>query len=299
VTGSPWNPPTGEPNDVPVRPLDARRDIEDAIAAARLADRDLRARALAAATDRARAAAELPGVAERADEARRLVARALTSERDARRAGRRDEAARYDGAARVFALRLRDARAEHEALERRIAAATEEIERVRRSCEENAGRVQAVAAARLPMLRGRKAARTGQLVEDVLAELRRPIDDLVAQAEAAARDAAARDAEAPVDPSELAVADEDLEREVDLDAADAVLADLRAELGIDAPGPGDPGDGAQEGTAEDAADPRPAAAEPEGGAAAEAGEAAEPSGDGDRPAGPSPAGPRVVPAARA
>src|SRR5690606_24218950 len=84
------------------------------------------------------------------------------------------------------------------------------------------------------------------------------------------RDAAARDAEAPVDPSELAVADEDLEREVDLDAADAVLADLRAELGIDAPGPGDPGDGAQEGRAEDAADPRPAAAEPEGGAAARA-----------------------------
>jgi len=296
VTGSPWNPPTGQPNDVPVRPVDARRDIEDAIAAARLVDRDLRARAMAAATDRARAAAELPGVAERADEARRLAERALTGEHDARRGGRRDEAARYEGAARVFALRLRDARAEHEALERRIAAATEEIDRVRRDCEENAGRVEAVAAARLPMLRGRKAARTRQLVDDVLGELRRPIDDLVAQAEAAARDAAARDVEAPVDPAELAVADEDLERELDLDAADAILADLRAELGLGDAGSRDPGDGERGGEEEDAGGPRGAAGAPDGDPA---GESAEASGGGRGPQGSTPpAGQRPVPAAR-
>src|SRR5690606_22275040 len=162
------------------------------------------------------------GVAERADEARRLAERALTGEHDARRGGRRDEAARYEGAARVFALRLRDARAEHEALERRIAAATEEIDRVRRDCEENAGGVAAGGPwARLPLGRGRKAAGPRQLAADVLGELRRPIGALVAQAGAPARDAAAREVGAPVDPAVLAVADEDLELELGLDAADA------------------------------------------------------------------------------
>lgn len=237
MTGSSWNPPTGPPNGVPVSANDARYEIESAITAAQNLDGELRRQVVAAATDRIRCADRLPAAAAEADDARNLARRALVQANDAARAGQRDEAAKWTAAAQVFAMRVRDARSEVAALEQRVAAAGDRIAQLERACAENAGRLEAVAAARLPVLRGRKAAKARHAVDTTLAELRRPLDDAVAEGTRVAREAAAAEAEADAD---VEVADEDLEREVDFDGADAILAELRDELGLPAPGPGSP-----------------------------------------------------------
>src|SRR5690606_28810406 len=106
----------------PVRPAEARREIEAAIERARRHDRELRDQVVGAAAARVRAADALPAAGGEADHARSLALRALRRAHDAARAGQRAEAAKLTGAARLFALRLRDARDRVQALDRQMAA---------------------------------------------------------------------------------------------------------------------------------------------------------------------------------
>jgi len=109
----------------------------------------------------------------------------------------------------------------------------------------NAAHLDQVAVARLASLPARKAGRMQEAVADAKADVTAPIDFLVAaserEARAALEAAGALASAAPVVP----VDEDDLEDEVDLDAADPLLDELRAEL---AP--------------EDAQDPAPSPEEP-------------------------------------
>jgi hypothetical protein len=237
VTDTSWNPPTGPPNGAPIRPADARHEIDAAIAAARARDRELRAEMAAIATDRVRTTDRLEVAGDEADEALSLAKRALVRSNESARAGQRAEAAKWTAAAQVFALRLLTARDDVAALEARLAAASERSQRTTSALGENIGRLQAVIAARLPMLSSRKAARLQRDIDEVVVELTAPTSHLVAEATAAARAAAEADEEPAVSP----VADDELEREVDIESTDAVLAELRTELGLPEPTPSSPG----------------------------------------------------------
>ncbi|HEX6419667.1 MAG TPA: hypothetical protein VFZ77_14305 [Acidimicrobiales bacterium] len=261
-----WSPPTGPPIGAPVRPAEARREIEQAIEQARERDRALRDEMVAAAAARVQAADALPGAGGEADEARSLAVRALRRANDAARAGQRADAAKLTGAARVFALRLRDARDRVRALDQQMAAASHRIQQLQTGLRENAGRLEAVAAARMPALSRRKARRTLAEVDETLGEISAPTTDLLAQGAEAARARAARAAEAAAEPEVVPVDEDDLESEVDLGGADDILAELREELGLPGPGPGRPPDveaGAPErgaaGAASEDAEPEPAA----------------------------------------
>ena len=170
------------------------------------------------ATDR-RAAAD-----DEAAEATALAKRALTRSNESARAGQRADAAKWTAAAQVFAMRLRDARDERAALESQLDAAAQRSRQVTQALAQNVGRLQAVAAARLPVLSGRKAARLQGEVDEVVVAISAPTADLVARATAAARDAAAEaaDGESTVDPVEV----DDLENALDVTAR-AILAELR------------------------------------------------------------------------
>jgi hypothetical protein len=266
VPDSTWNPPTGPPYGAPLRPADARRELAEAIDAAVARDRELRADLVALATARVQARARIAAATDEAAEARTLGKRALTRSNQSARDGQRADAAKLTAAAQVFAIRLRDAREQVAALERQLTAQAEQAQRAEAALAENVGRLRAIAAARLPLLSGRRAARAEHDVEEVVAALSAPPDDQVALAVEAARTAA--DQAARTGPTgEVAVApvaDDELEREVDLASADEVLDELRAELGL--------------GTATDAADvPSPAPGPPEGT------DAAAPAGDSSRP----------------
>jgi phage shock protein A len=232
-----WNPPTGPPNGSPVPPAEARREIEQAIVAAQTEDQHLRAQMVAVVHARVGAAVAVEAATADADEARTLAKRALRQADDSARIGQRADTARWTSAAEVFAKRLRDARDDVVEAERQIAAAGPELDRLHTALGENVGRVRAVAAARIPMLSGRKATKAQRLVDEAVAGLTAPLDDLVAQAETDARahlDAAAQDAD-----GEVSVVDDDLERELDDAGVDDILHELRAELGLVVDGEGD------------------------------------------------------------
>lgn len=230
-----WNPPTGPPNDVRLRPAEARRQIFEAIEAAQARDRQLREEISALTIRRVELAAELAAAVEDEAEARELAKRALVQSDKAAREGQRADEARLTGAARVFALRMRDARARAAALETQMPECEAAVARVKAAMVANAAYLNQVAVARLAPLKARKAARLQEAVDDARAEVSAPVDFLVAaserEARAALEDAGALASAAPLDPVEV----DDLEDEVDLDAADPLLDELRAELAPDEP----------------------------------------------------------------
>jgi phage shock protein A len=273
VSETSWSPPTGPPNGAPVRSADARHEIEDAIDQARRHDRELRAEIIAASTARTRAADRLAAASAEVGEARSLAERALRRANDAARAGQRADAAKLTGAARVFALRMRDAHQQVAWLEQQVAAATQRTQQVHTALSENVGRLKAVAAARLPVLSGRKAARAQQAVDETVAAISAPTSDLLVRGAEAAR--AALDEQAAAGGAVVPVAEDDLENEVDLDGADAILDELRDELGLPAPtagaATGDAGAPAGSGAeSEDAAADEAAGGDPAGRGAAAA-----------------------------
>ena len=238
MSSSMWNPPTGPPNGVPVRPADARREVEEAVTAARARDAELREEVAAEAGRSIHAAAGLDEAAAEADDAAELAKRALERSHQSTLAGQRAEAAKWTAAAQVFAMRLRDARARAAALEAEASAGTERARRAEAGLTENVRRLEGVLAARLPMVPGRKGARLQAAADEAVAGLRRPVAEAVAQAEGEARRAvAAADADGDaVEP----VAEDDLEQEVDLASTEPILDELRAELDLDGaePAPG-------------------------------------------------------------
>ena len=279
-----WNPPTGPPYDVRLRPAEARRQIAEAIEAAQARDRELREEISVLTTRRVELTVELAAAADDEAKARGLAKRALVQSGESARAGHRAEATRWDGAARVFALRMRDARARIEALEAQLPEAAAAIARVRSAMVANAAHLNQVAVARLATLNARKAARLQEAVEDAKAEVSAPVDFLVAaserEARAALEAAGALAAAAPPVP----VDDDDLEGEVDLSAADALLDELRAELAPDEPV-------AEEASPDEAApdpDPDEATLDPEPDMEPDMEEPAPPPAtDGDKPARPA------------
>jgi len=227
-----WNPPTGPPNGVPVHPADAKRELEDAVAAATAHDQTLRARVAALAAARVEAGVRLDAGTAEIEDARALAKRALVGANEAARAGQRADAARLTGAAQVFAMRLRDARAAVAEWEAVVAAENAQRQELDAALGQNVGRLQAVAAARLPMLGGRKAARSQAMVDETVAALSVSVTEIVAQAEADARAALAAADEAARAADAVEVTVDDLEREVDYGGTDEILDELRVELGL-------------------------------------------------------------------
>ena len=250
-----WNPPTGPPPGPPPRPADARRALEEAVAAADARDRQLRDEIARLAGARVGLAEDAAAATAEAADGRALAARALGQAEESARAGQRADAARWTGAARVFAMRWRDGRARAADAEAQLHAADETRRRADAGLAANVAALRQAAATHLAAIGGRRAVRLQAAVEETVTALAAPPGDLVARAEQAARAARAEAAAAPGDaPGVEPVDDEALEDEVDLESVDPLLDDLRAELGIadrsapagpDAeggagPGPGEP-----------------------------------------------------------
>lgn len=234
-----WNPPTGPPNDVPLRPADVRREIAHAIEAAQTRDRELRAEIAALARRGIEAGGEADDAAADAAEAQELAKRALQRSEESARAGQRADAARWTGAARVFALRLRDARARLAGIEAEGPVLAARRQRAESALAANVAGLNQVAVARLASLSARKAAKLQATVDEAAAALAEPPGGVVAAAERDARAAREEAAagHAPAGGDTAGVEEDDLEDEVDLAAADPLLDELRGELGLGAEPP--------------------------------------------------------------
>jgi hypothetical protein len=230
-----WNPPSGAVPGEPMRPGDSRRAVEDAIAAARERDRQLREEIGRLAAARVVAAGDVAAARSDAAEARTLAGRALVRADESAREGQRADAARWTNVARVFAMRGRDARARVAEGERLAAAAAEQRRRAEAGLAANAGALDAAAAAHLAALSGRRAARLQAEVDATVAEVASPAAELVHQAEQTALAALEAEAAAPADAAATEPVPVDaLEDELDLESVDPLLDELRAELGLGA-----------------------------------------------------------------
>jgi hypothetical protein len=226
---STWNSP-GQP----LRPADARHAIEEALVAARTRDRQLRDEIARAVAQRVEAARDLEAAGDESSESRKLAGRALARADEEARAGQRADAARWTDAARVFAMRWRDADARAELRRSELVELDEQRQRAEAGIAANAGALRQAADARLAGLSGRRIGRLAAEVDEAVAAIGAPATDLVARAEQAAR--AAHDA-APVAPDggpapAVAPTLGALEDEVDLESVDPLLDELRAELGL-------------------------------------------------------------------
>lgn len=230
-----WNPPTGPPNSTPLRPADARREIDQALHDARARDEQLRAELFARAGERASASDEVPIVSDDVAEALSLAKSALTRANESARAGQRADASKWTSAAEVFAMRVRDGRRRVATLEEQVTVAGERMQALERAIDDNVGRLQAFVAARLATLSGRKASKAQQAVDEAVAAISVPTADLVAHASAQAR--AAAEEEAAADSEVEPVSVDDLESAVDFEGIDEILDELRTELGLPAPAP--------------------------------------------------------------
>jgi hypothetical protein len=232
VPDSSWKPPSGPPNGAPVHPTDAKREIDEAAATAHSHDQHLRSQLAVVAANQVVVGARLVAAATEVDDALGLAKRALGRANESARAGQRADAAKLTGAAQVFAMRVRDARADATEAEAQLAALASQRQQVEGALADNVGRLQAVAAARLPAIGGRKAARSLALVDETVAAISVPTADLVARAEADAHAALVAAGEAADADDDLEVDVDDLEREVDDTGTDEILDELRTELGL-------------------------------------------------------------------
>jgi hypothetical protein len=224
---STWNSP-GQP----VRPAEARHLIEEALVAARTRDRQLRDEIARAVSQRVEADCDLEDAGRESSESRKLAVRALARADEAAKAGQRADAARWTDAARVFAMRWRDADARAEVRKAELVELDEQRQRAEAGIAANAGALRQAADARLAGLSGRRRGKLAAEVDEAVSAIGAPATDLVARAERAAR--AAREA-APVTPEgEPAPAHVRalgaLEDEVDLESVDPLLDELRAEM---------------------------------------------------------------------
>src|SRR5262249_37351814 len=162
---STWNPPSGS---------GARRAVDEALAAARERDRQLRAEIARMVADRIVAAEELETSRTEAEDACTLAARALTRSDQSAQAGQRAEAATVTGAARVFAMRWRDARARAADAEAWVAAADEGRRRAEAGLAANAGALDKAAAVYLASVTGRRAAKMQAEVDATVSEISTP-----------------------------------------------------------------------------------------------------------------------------
>ncbi len=225
---STWNDP-GQP----VRPADARNAIEEALVAARTRDRQLRDEIVRAVAQRVEAARDLEAACAESSDARKLAGRALARADEEAKAGQRADAGRWTDAARVFAMRWRDADARAESRRAELVALDEQRQRAEAGIAANAGALRQAADARLAGLAGRRVGKLAATVDEAVAAIGAPATDLVARAEQAAR--VARDAPVAPDGSPGTVATPGLgalEDEVDMESVDPLLDELRAELGL-------------------------------------------------------------------
>jgi hypothetical protein len=224
---STWNSP-GQP----VRPAEARHLIEEALIAARTRDRQLRDEVARAVAQRVEAACDLEDAGRESAEARKLAARALARADEAAKVGQRADAARLTDAARVFAMRWRDADARAESRRAELVELDEQRQRAEAGIAANAGALRQAADARLAGLSGRRRAKVAAEVDEAVTAIGAPATDLVRRAEKGAR--AAREAPrvtpegepAPTPAPTLGV----LEDEVDMESVDPLLDELRAEM---------------------------------------------------------------------
>lgn len=217
--------------------MDPEIEIEQAITDARKRDQELRNQAAKVIAHRTQLEQKIEQAAEQVGETRETAKQALLRADQAQKDGDTESAAKWTQAAQSLALKLQAAESNLEALKGQYQVAIDQADDAKKAVQTNAMRLQELAAKRMQLLGQLEQAKMQEAVnsavesigasmevdEPSLDKVQDKINQRFAEAKARTelREATPEGAEA------------ELKEAVSLAQADARLADLRKELGLD------------------------------------------------------------------
>jgi phage shock protein A len=215
---------------------DPEVEIEQAINAARARDRELRNQAAKVIAHKTQIADEIEDAAGELERARELAKQALLKSDEATRAGRTEDAERYNRSAQALAMRMQAAESNYESLKTQLEIAEEQADTAKRTVQQNAMELEEVAAKRMEMLGELESAKMQETLNRAMQSINATMDREGPSLSEVEDKIEARKAEARAQ-AELAAATPEgsiaeLEREIGLAEADRMLDDLRADLGL-------------------------------------------------------------------
>jgi phage shock protein A len=219
------------------RAMDPEIEIEQAIAEARKRDQDLRNQAAKVVAHRTQLESKIERSADDVGEARELAKQALLKAQESTGAGDTAAADKWTRSAQGLAMKLQAAENNLNALKGQYETAAEQAEEAKQAVQQNAMRLQELAAKRMELLGSLQQAKMQESVNKAVEAISATVDDESVSLDRVEDKIEARKAEAMAR-AELREAtpegaEIELREAVSLAQADAKLAELKAELGLE------------------------------------------------------------------
>jgi phage shock protein A len=212
-------------------------EIEQAINEARKRDQELRNQAAKVVAHRTQLESRIERAADDAGEARELAKQALLKAQEATQSGDAAATDKWTKTAQSVALKLQAAENNLTSLKGQYETAVDQAEDAKKAVQQNAMRVQELAAKRMELLGSLEQAKMQESVNKAMESLSATVDDEVVSLDKVEDKIEQRKAEAMAK-AELREAtpegaEVELREAVNLAQADAKLEELKAELGIE------------------------------------------------------------------
>jgi len=216
--------------------MDPEIEIEQAITEARKRDQELRTQAAKVVAHRTQLESQIERAATQAGEARELAKQALLKGQEATAAGDGAAAEKWTRTAQGVAMRLQAAENNLASLKSQYETAASQAEAAKRAVQQNAMRLQELAARRMELLGALQQAKMQESVNKAVESMSATFDDEAVSLDKVEDKIEARRAEAMAR-AELREAtpegaEVELREAISVSQADAKLEELKRELGI-------------------------------------------------------------------
>lgn len=216
--------------------MDPEVEIEQAITEARQRDQELRTQAAKVVAHRTQIESQMERAAEQAGEARELAKQALLKAQAATSAGDTAGADKWNRSAQGIAMRLQAAENNLNSLKGQFETSAAQAEKAKQAVQQNAIRLQELAAKRMELLGSLQQAKMQESVNQAMESMSATFDDQAVSLDKVEDKIEARRAEAMAK-AELREAtpegaEMELRESISVAQADAKLDELKKELGI-------------------------------------------------------------------
>ena len=216
--------------------MDPEVEVEQAITEARKRDQELRNQAAKVVAHRTQLESQMERAAEQAGEARELAKQALLKGQAATTAGDTAGADKWNRSAQGIAMRLQAAENNLNSLKGQYETAAAQAENAKRAVQQNAMRLQELAAKRMELLGSLQQAKMQESVNQAMESMSATFDDEAVSLDKVEDKIEARRAEAMAKAELREATPEGAEMElretISVAQADAKLEELKKELGI-------------------------------------------------------------------
>ena len=217
--------------------MDPEIEIEQAINEAKKRDQELRNQAAKVVAHRTQLESKIEKSADDVGEARELAKQSLLKAQEAQNAGDVDGQQKWTRTAQSLAMKLQAAENNLSSLKSQYEGAVEQAERAKQAVSQNAMRLQELAAKRMELLGSLQQAKMQEAVNKAVESISTTMEDELPTLEKVEDKIEARKSEAMAR-AELREAtpegaEAELREAVSMAQADAKLAELKAELGLE------------------------------------------------------------------